>query len=214
MTTILVTGAMGTVGSYAVSLAEAAGHRVIVSDREQRGLRAPVRGEVRGVDITDFARLSELVRGVDVVLHAAAQLKVSADAAELARTNCDAVVALFEAAERAGVKRFVHLSTATLYDHRGETGPFDETRRLAPNGPYSLSKHGAEVYLRGKMGATPTSIPVLRPAPVYGRRGRHFAASLLAFGPILRLATPVLPRPTGGPLAPRVTQHGPAPGGS
>jgi nucleoside-diphosphate-sugar epimerase len=42
---------------------------------------------------------------------------------------------------------------------------------------------------------------VLRAAPVYGRRGRHFAASLLVVGPVLRLLSPVLPRMRGGPLA-------------
>lgn len=200
MKTILVTGAMGTIGSYAVGLAEAAGHRVVVSDRELRGLRAPVRGEVRGVDITDAARARELVRGVDVVVHTAAQLSVSADAAELARTNSDAVVALFEAACIEGVRRFVHVSTATLYRRQPGDGPANERTPLAPTGPFTLSKHGAETYLRGKMGNAPTEITILRPAPVYGRRGRHFAASLLAFGPILRLLGPVLPRPSGGPL--------------
>lgn len=199
MKTVLVTGAMGTVGSYVVGLAEAAGHRVIVNDRERRGLRAPVRGEIRGADLTRFDRLDALVKGVDVVVHTAAQLAVSADAAELARTNCDAVVALYEASARAGVERFVHLSTATLYDHRGRRGPLDESVDLAPSGPYSLSKHGAEAFLRGRGRGAGPAWTILRVAPLYGRRGRHFAASLLAFGPILRLASPVLPTFAGGP---------------
>lgn len=200
MKTVLVTGAMGTVGSYAVGLAEAAGHRVIVSDLDKRGLRAPVRGEVRGLDITNTARIDELVRGVDVVIHTAAQLSVSADAAELARTNCDAVAALYEASARSGVSRFVHLSTATLY-RRGSGGPLREDTELAPTGPYTLSKHGAEAFLRGRGENAGPAWTILRAAPIYGRRGRHFAASLLAFAPIVRLVTPVLPRPTGGPLA-------------
>lgn len=200
MSTVLVTGAMGTVGSYVVGLAEAAGHRVIVSDRDKRGLRAPIRGEVRGVDITQTDRLDDLVRGVDVVIHSAAQLSVSADAAELARTNCDAVAALYEAAARQGVSRFVHFSTATLY-RRGGVGPLREDAELAPTGPYTLSKHGAEAFLRGRGTSSGPAWTILRAAPIYGRRGRHFAASLLAFAPILRLVTPVLPRPTGGPLA-------------
>jgi nucleoside-diphosphate-sugar epimerase len=200
VSTILVTGAKGTVGSYVVGLAEAAGHRVIVSDRDPRGLRAPVRGEVRGGDITSGQPLDALVRGADIVVHTAAQLSVSADAAELARTNSDAVAALYEAAERQGATRFVHLSTATLYE-RGRVGEtIREDARLAPTGPYSLSKHGAEAFLRGRIDSKGPAWTILRPAPIYGRRGRHFAASLLAFAPIVRLMTPVLPRMAGGPL--------------
>jgi len=198
--TVLVTGAMGTVGSYVVGLAEAAGHRVIVNDRERRGLRAPVRGEIRGADITKFDRLDELVKGVDIIVHTAAQLSVSADAAELARTNCDAVVALYEAAARANVDRFVHLSTATLYDHKAHRGPIGESVDLAPTGPYSLSKHGAEAFLRGRGRGAGPAWTIVRAAPLYGRRGRHFAASLFAFAPILRLATPILPTIVGGPV--------------
>lgn len=200
MKTVLVTGAMGTVGSYVVGLAEAAGHRVIVTDRERGGLRAPVRGEIRGADLTRFERLDDLVRGVDVIVHTAAQLAVSADAAELARTNCDAVVALYEAAAKAGVSRFVHLSTATLYDHHAVRGPIREDASLAPNGPYSLSKHGAEAFLKGRANGAGPAWTILRAAPLYGRRGRHFAASLLAVAPILRLTSPILPRFVGGPV--------------
>lgn len=201
MSTILVTGAKGTVGSYVVGLAEAAGHRVIVSDRDPRGLRAPVRGEVRGADITDGTPLDALVAGADIVVHTAAQLSVSADAAELARTNSDAVASLYEAAERASVKRFVHLSTATLYERGAPGETLREDARLAPTGPYSLSKHGAEAFLRGRSSGKGPAWTILRAAPIYGRRGRHFAASLLAFAPIVRLMTPVLPRMGGGPLA-------------
>ena len=200
MSTILVTGAKGTVGGYAVGLAEAAGHRVIVSDRDARGLRAPIRGEVRAADIANGSPLDALMRGVDIVIHTAAQLSVSADATELARTNTDAVEALYEAATRNGVSRFVHLSTATLYERSAGSEGLREDARLAPTGPYSLSKHGAEAFLRGKRDGGGPAWTILRAAPIYGRRGRHFAASLLAFAPIVRLATPILPRVTSGPL--------------
>jgi nucleoside-diphosphate-sugar epimerase len=197
--TILVTGARGTVGNYVVGLAEAAGYRVIVSDVEQRGLRAPVRGEVRPADLRDPAVFPALVKGCDFVIHTAAQLSVSADAAELAKTNTDAVVSLYEAAQAAGVKRFVHISIAMLYSV--EPGrPAVEGDTIEPRGPYGMSKHAAEVYLRSH--ETTPSLPwtILRAAPIYGRRGRHFAASMLAFGPLMRLVTPIVPRPAGGPI--------------
>jgi UDP-glucose 4-epimerase len=197
--TILVTGARGTVGNYVVGLAEAAGYRVVVSDIDARGLRAPVRGEVRAADLRDERVFPELVKGCDLVVHTAAQLSVSADAAELAKTNSDAVVRLYEAAQAAKVQRFVHISTATLYA-APITEPVTESHPLEPRGPYGLSKHAAELYLRGRDGAPSLPWTILRAAPIYGRRGRHFAASMLAVGPLLRLLTPVVPKPRGGPL--------------
>ncbi len=199
MKTILVTGARGTVGNYVVGLAEAAGYRVIVSDVEQRGLRAPVRGEVRAADLRDPSVYPALVKGCDFVVHTAAQLSVSADAAELAKTNTDAVVSLYEAAQAAGVKRFVHISIAMLYAVQ-DGRPAVEGDPLEPRGPYGMSKHAAEVYLRSHEGPPALPWTILRAAPIYGRRGRHFAASMLAFGPLMRLLSPVVPKPTGGPI--------------
>jgi UDP-glucose 4-epimerase len=197
--TILVTGARGTVGNYVVGLAEAAGYRVIVSDIDSRGLRAPVRGEVRAADLRDEAVFPALVKGCDLVVHTAAQMSVSADAAELSKTNSDAVVRLYEAAQAAQAKRFVHISTATLYGGP-ITEPLTEQHPLEPRGPYGLSKHAAELYLRGRDSASSLPWTILRAAPIYGRRGRHFAAGMLAVGPLLSLMSPVVPKPRGGPL--------------
>lgn len=196
MSTVLITGARGTVGGYALSLAEAAGHRVIATDLGKHGIRMPVRGEVRSADLRDTGVLEGLVSGCDYVIHTAARLDDAADPAELTGINTDAVVNLYEAAEAAGAKRFVQVSTATLYAARPGEGLTEEDE-LSPRGPYGMSKYGAEVFLRGRSEGLPWT--VLRPAPIYGRRGRHFAASLLAAGPLVKLVLPVLPRPSGGP---------------
>lgn len=193
--TLLVTGALGTVGSYVVGLAEAAGYRVIASDLTTAGLRTPVRGEAQAADLRDPGAIERLVRGCDLVVHTAAQLDVTADPAELTATNTDAVCHLYEAAAAAGAERFVHMSTATLYQSTGRS--LREDTPLSPRGPYGMSKHGAEAFLRGRTDGMPWTI--LRAAPIYGRRGRHFAAGLLCLGPLARLVTPVLPRPSGGP---------------
>ncbi|MCA9530230.1 MAG: NAD-dependent epimerase/dehydratase family protein [Myxococcales bacterium] len=199
MKTVLITGARGTVGSYAVGLAEAAGYRIIASDITASGVRVPLRGEVRAADLRDARAVRDLVRGVDYVLHAAAKLgRSNDDPAGLSRVNTDAVITLYDAATDAGVERFVHTSTATLYATR--TGPIVESDPLSPFGPYNLSKRAAEAFLLGHTGGDGPAWTILRAAPLYGQRGRHFAASLLAIGPLLRLATPVLPRPSGGPL--------------
>jgi len=195
----LVTGANGTVGRYVVALAEAAGYRVVANDRIARGLRVPVRGEVRPADITEPGVADELVRGVDYVIHTAAMLDPDASDEALMRVNAGATLALYRAAARASAKRMVHVSTATLYDGAGQDRSLAEDTPLAPRGPYGESKLAAERGLLSREQSLPVTL--MRPAPIYGRRGRHFAASLLAVGPIMRLFSPRLPALTAGPLA-------------
>lgn len=200
METVLVTGAKGTVGHYVVGLAEAAGYRVIVNDTTTNGLGVPVRGEVRAGDLRDPAVCARVVAGCDHIIHTAAQLEARAESAELSKSNTDVVVQLFEAADAAKVKRFVHMSTAMLYAP-GQRGAIAETAEIAPRGPHGMSKHGAETFLRGQARGGGPAWTILRAAPLYGRRGRHFASFLLAVGPIVRLGTPILPRARGGPLS-------------
>jgi nucleoside-diphosphate-sugar epimerase len=196
--TVLVTGAAGTVGNYVVPLLEAGGYRVVANDLGASGVQQPVRGEVRAGDLRDHDTVERLMRGVDHVIHTAAILDVGAPPEVLREMNTDVVERLYDAAARAGVKRFVHISTAMLYAEH-EKGPRTEEAEIAPRGPHGESKLGAEEILRAHQDGPAWTI--LRAAPLYGRRGRHFAAALLAVGPVTRLVTPVLPRPSGGPVA-------------
>lgn len=198
METVLVTGASGTVGNYVVGLCEAAGFSVVASDSNARGLRQPTRGRICPGDLTDASVRAQALEGVHHVIHTAALLDASADASELGGVNTELVVKLFEDAAKRRVQRFVHMSTCMLYAP-GQAGALTEDAATAPRGPHGLSKLGAEAFLRGRGRGDGPAWTILRAAPVYGRRGRHFAASLLAIGPLLRLFTPILPRLVGGP---------------
>ena len=195
--TLLITGAKGTVGNYVVTLAEMAGYRVIASDLTASGISVPVRGDVRPADLRDRDAVRRVVQGCDAVIHTAAQLSTSASPAELAQVNTDATAQLYEAARQAGVKRFVHMSTATLYAPDPFSSGTEEASVIAPRGAYGMSKHGAEIFLLGQRRSPAWTI--LRAAPLYGRRGRHLAASLLVIGPMMRLGSPLLPYFRGGP---------------
>jgi len=196
--TVLVTGAAGTVGNYVVGLAEAAGFRVIATDLLPQGVQRPVRGEVRPGDLRDPAFIERLTRGVDHVIHTAAMLDVGTPEETLRAVNTGAVAALYDAAAKNGAKRFVQVSTAMIYG-QGQKGALREDARILPRGPHSRSKRDAELLLEERRDKGGPAWTILRPAPIYGRRGRHFAAALLVIGPALRLTSPVLPRPAGGP---------------
>ncbi|MEY4513859.1 MAG: hypothetical protein RLZZ450_5981 [Pseudomonadota bacterium] len=198
METVLVTGAAGTVGNYVARLCEAAGYAVVASDTNERGIRQPTRGRIEAGDLTERDVRARALLGVDHVIHTAALLDASTHAARLGQVNTDLVMQLFEQAAEQHVKRFVHMSTCMLYA-AGDGAPLTEDAATAPRGPHGLSKLGAEAFLRGRGRGDGPAWTILRAAPVYGRRGRHFAASLLAIGPLQRLFTPLLPRVTGGP---------------
>lgn len=196
--TVLVTGAAGTVGNYVVRLCEAAGFAVVASDLNERGIRQPTRGRIAAGDLTQPEVRARALAGVDHVVHTAALLDASADVSAIGRVNTDLVMQLFEEAARQGVKRFVHMSTCMLYaPHQRQ--PLTEDAATAPRGPHGLSKLGAEAFLRGRGRGDGPAWTILRAAPIYGRRGRHFAASLLVVGPLLRLFAPIVPRVSGGP---------------
>jgi nucleoside-diphosphate-sugar epimerase len=196
--TVLVTGAAGTVGNYVVGLSEAAGYTVVASDVNARGLRHPTRGRIVAGDLSHPDVRARALEGVDYVIHTAALIDSTANAAMLGKINTELVSQLYEDAARVGAKHFVHMSTCLLYAPR--TGrALTEDAETASRGPHGLSKLGAEAFLRGQTRGDGPAWTILRAGPVYGRRGRHFAASLLVIGPLLRLLFPILPRLTGGP---------------
>jgi nucleoside-diphosphate-sugar epimerase len=196
--TVLVTGAAGTVGNYVVGLAEAAGFNVVANDANARALRKPTRGRACPGDLTQADVRARALEGVDHVIHTAALLDSTAQSMDLSRVNTELVSALFEAAAQTKVKRFVHMSTCMLYaPNQGH--PLSEDAETAARGAHGLSKLGAEAFLRGRGRGDGPAWTILRAAPIYGQRGRHFAASLLAIGPLLKLFMPVLPRLSGGP---------------
>src|SRR5581483_11152752 len=101
-------------------------------------------------DICD-CDLDQLMRGCDVVVHFAAESHVdrSIDAAEIfIRTNVLGTAKMLEAARRARVSRFIHISTDEVYGALGPEGEFTEATPLSPNSPYAASKAAADLLAR------------------------------------------------------------------
>ena len=60
-------------------------------------------------------------------------------------TNITGTYRLLEAAHKAGVDRFVQISTDEVYGSLGASGKFREDTPLSPNSPYSASKASADM---------------------------------------------------------------------
>ncbi|HET6290717.1 MAG TPA: dTDP-glucose 4,6-dehydratase [Amycolatopsis sp.] len=161
---VLVTGGAGFIGSHYVrqaltgaypSLADA---ELIVLDKlTYAGNEAnlePVRESPRyrfeKGDICDAALVSELMRGIDLVVHFAAESHVDrsiAGAADFVLTNVLGTQTLLQAALEAEVGKFVHVSTDEVYGSIDE-GSWTEDHALEPNSPYSASKASSDLLAR------------------------------------------------------------------
>lgn len=135
---VLITGAAGDFGrDLAPWLARR--HEVVGSD--VRPLRSPF--AFRQADLSDPASVAGLCEGIEAVIHLAALLPKGAFAipAYLA-ANTLAPSLLAEEAIRAGVKRFIYVSTVWATGHGPEEGSFllDEVSPSHPLCPYGVTK--------------------------------------------------------------------------
>lgn len=123
---ILVTGGCGLVGSTTIDLLlqDHAPGRIVIFDNLDRGTLANVEhalGDrrvtlVRG-DIRDVDAVRNATRGMDAVIHMAT-LRITACAAEPREAlgvMCDGSYNVIEAAQQAGVRKFVTASSASVY---------------------------------------------------------------------------------------------------
>lgn len=114
-TKVLVTGATGFVGSHIMeSLAGEQGVQIIAACRNPSRLPPMAAAiEIRVGDMRDAAYRSQVVRGVDVVCHAAAWTSLWNHERESRILYRDPSIAMIEAAKAAGVKRFINTSTTS-----------------------------------------------------------------------------------------------------
>jgi len=104
-------------------------------------------------DIADGDLLDEVVPGHDVVVNVAAESHNSlavVDPQRFFRTNVLGTVALLDAARRAGVERFHHISTCEVYGDLAldSAEVFHEDSPYRPRTPYNASKAGADHAVR------------------------------------------------------------------
>lgn len=150
MTTILVTGGGGYVGSVSVAALLAAGHDVVVLDDLTTGHRSAVPAGATLIvgDYGDGARVRDLLATSDVeaVLHCGARSIVgesASDPAKYYRDNVAGGIALLDAIRAAGVERVVFSSSAAVYGVP-DTTPITEDAPLRPINPYGETKRALE----------------------------------------------------------------------
>lgn len=186
---IALTGATGFIGRHLLRELPRRGYRVQVLLRRPSQLPEGASGAIIG-DLAAPQNMAAALRGVDAVVHSAGLAHAMSGHPEddYRVLNTEATVGLARAAERAGVKRFVFLSSI-----RAQSGPVSdailtEAMPAQPTDPYGRSKLAAEE------GLATLSIDwvALRPVLVYGPGVKGNMAALL------RVAQLPVPLPLGG----------------
>jgi nucleoside-diphosphate-sugar epimerase len=121
--------------------------------------------------LEDAAALEALVAGADVVYHVAGLVAARREP-EFLRVNRDGAAAVARASLRAGVGRFVLVSSLSATGPSRPGHPVDEESGPGPVTAYGRSKRAGEEAAR----ATAVPLTVLRPPAVYGPRDRAFLA--------------------------------------
>ena len=161
MTTILVTGGAGFIGSCFVRhmLNKHPDYKIInldaltycgnienLKDVENNPNYTFVHG-----NICDRNLVRDIIRDVDCVVNFAAESHVDNSIKHpeiFVETNVQGTLNLLQCSKESGVERFLQVSTDEVYGTLGSTGYFYETTPLAPNSPYSASKASADMLVR------------------------------------------------------------------
>ncbi len=146
MSSYLVTGGAGFIGSHLTEELVRRGHTVRVADSLITGKRRNL-DHIPGVeflegDLADLAFAQRAVAGMDYVLHQAAIPSVPRsvnDPIASNRANADATLNVLVAARDAGVKRLVFAGSSSEYGNT-PTLPKREDMTPSPLSPYALQK--------------------------------------------------------------------------
>lgn len=146
MTTWLVTGGAGYIGSHVAHALVASGRDVVVLDDFSHGLRRRVapRTPIVKASVQDPHAVAIALRDYNCtgVIHLAA-IKAAGESVELPltyyRQNVDGVISVLEAMQAEGVTNFVYSSSAAVYG-TPEVNPVVEGAALHPESPYGETK--------------------------------------------------------------------------
>ena len=181
---ILITGAAGFVGFHVVHEALSRGFEVVALDALLGGLYDPQEKVTRwekleklsGIQLLndDLRRTSwfEGVGQIDSIINLAAMpgLRLSWSDFELYRgCNLDGVANLIQFARNQPIKKFLQISTSSVY---GKLAVGDEQTPTRPVSPYGVSKLAAENLLLAHFLTNELPVSVLRYFSVYGPEQR------------------------------------------
>jgi UDP-glucose 4-epimerase len=203
MSTYVVTGGAGFIGSHIVEALLAQNHQVRIVDDFSTGKPSNVEpflkdAELLKLNIADGTGLDSALRGADYVIHQAAIPSVPKsmlDPVASHRANVNGTLNVLMAARDAGVKRLVYASSSSLY---GDSPTLPKREDMTPNplSPYGAQKLFAEIYCQVFWKAYRFETVALRYFNVFGPRqdaSSQYSGVLAKFIPsVLRNQRPTI----------------------
>ncbi|MBH0044859.1 SDR family oxidoreductase [Pseudoalteromonas sp. NZS11_1] len=178
----MLTGYSGFVGNYLVEQLQNSKCQLHLLGRKQSSY-----GTVFKYNLDESSLYNDAVEHVDVVIHCAARVHIMDDTAndslyEFRVVNTQGTLNLAKQAAKAGVKRFIFLSSIKV---NGESTsgkpPYTAFDIAAPEDPYGVSKAEAEQQLFELGEKTGMEIVIIRSPLVYGEGVKANFASLMRF---------------------------------
>jgi UDP-glucose 4-epimerase len=190
---LLISGACGFVGSHLTEKYVKEGHTVLALDNFLSGSLDNVKHLldysnfklVKG-DIRDKQLLKDLVDGVDVIFHLAAQIHVDRSYIEPELTydiNVNGTQNILELARLHDVKRVIHASSSEVYG-TAQFVPMTEKHELLAPHPYGASKIAADRMCSAYQSTYGMDIVIMRPFNIFGQRQRD-----IGYGAVISLFT-------------------------
>jgi nucleoside-diphosphate-sugar epimerase len=176
----LVTGATGLIGSHLVDALVLRGERVraLVRPTSDAKRLKELGVEIRVGNLRDNATLMAVAKGVERIYHCAALVSDWGLIEDFEEANVHGVRNVLAAATRAGVSKFIHLSTTDIYGASGS--PAVESEKPAPRGfPYVDSKIEGEALVWNHHRTVGLPVCIIRPARVYGPRCQLFVVQII-----------------------------------
>jgi len=181
---VLITGASGFIGKHLTNyLLQKEKYELVLPLRPNTNLK----NSSKRISIIPFDGLNapetqslwrEKLKDIDAVIHLAAQINSSES--QLRETNIEGTRLLAEEAAKAGVKRFIFMSTIKV---NGETTtidrPFSEDSPPTPTSDYAKSKYEAENQLKAVLENTNTDWVIIRPPLVWSENAEGNISSLI-----------------------------------
>jgi nucleoside-diphosphate-sugar epimerase len=182
MSSYLVSGGAGFIGSHLVEKLIERGEKVCVLDNFLTGKRENIAAFLKQIeliegDIRDLETCRRACQGVDYVLHQAALPSVARSVEDPHTTNeinLTGTLNLLLAAREAKVKRFVFASSSSVYGDDA-SWPKREGEEGRPLSPYAVSKLAGEHYCRLFFQLYGLSTVCLRYFNVFGPRQDPFS---------------------------------------
>lgn len=154
MTTCLVTGGAGFIGSFVTDLLISKGFGVVVVDNMSKGQEKNVHPDAKfeKLDINDEDGMRRVFRQYrpEFVFHYAAQIDIDtsiADPVHDAQENVMAGLKLIDLSHRSGVKKFIFSSSGGAIYGDTDVRPTPETHPEWPESPYGITKLTIDKYL-------------------------------------------------------------------